>query len=277
MAALGYSNLGGVGPDLWAPPVIRYVGVGSVYVAGAGSFRFDLELSNRSSYAPSDASLNRINGRFAQVNLSPNAQVDLRVRVFPSCCASGNCEACTLPELSAAERDSCYASGCCCFNATCHSEECCSGAAREAARASYSCAAMSMPFVLPPTALVGMSVFDFDGGVSGQYVERLTLGEYEYFKTPLLSREGEVGSSAVAIDLATGTFSSTEAGTSSDNPSDPTNLTATQARRSVQFFFRPKHGYIDATFAVSYSGAGSGEGRNLLFAGDSSLCLPPPH
>ena len=33
-------------------------------------------------------------------------------------------------------------------------------------------------------AMVSMSVFDFDSGAHGEYVEQLQVGEYEY-KTPL--------------------------------------------------------------------------------------------
>ena len=107
--------------------------------------------------------------------------------------------------------------------------------AHDSYRANYSCAQMSTPLVLPGTALVGMSVFDFDGGVSGEYVESLTLGSYEYYKTPLRSAStGSVGASTVSVDASSGTFTSTETGTSSDNPSDPTNLTDTQARRAAQ-------------------------------------------
>ena len=37
-----------------------------------------------------------------------------------------------------------------------------------------------------PLVLVGASVSDCVGGLSRLYGERLTLGKYEYFKTPLL-------------------------------------------------------------------------------------------
>ena len=39
-------------------------------------------------------------------------------------------------------------------------------------------------------ALVGMSVFDFDGGVNGEYVEQLQVGDFEYYKTPLRPSSG---------------------------------------------------------------------------------------
>ena len=59
-------------------------------------------------------------------------------------------------------------------------------------------------------------------------------------------------------------------------PTDAQSLTDEQASKGVQFFFRPQYGYIEATFSVSYNGAGSCTGRNLMFAGDSALCAPPP-
>ena len=44
----------------------------------------------------------------------------------------------------------------------------------------YECGGVeSQTLVLPPTSMVGMSVFDFDGGASGEYEEQLQVGEYE--------------------------------------------------------------------------------------------------
>ena len=44
----------------------------------------------------------------------------------------------------------------------------------------------------------------------------------------------------------------------------------------MQFFFTAQNGYLDAEFDVRYTGAGVGESRDMLFAGTSSLCTPPP-
>ena len=65
---------------------IRYVNVGSAAVAGAGSFRFDLLVTNRTAYTPSNSSSNGLSGRFAQINFAANSQVRLRVQVYRSCC-----------------------------------------------------------------------------------------------------------------------------------------------------------------------------------------------
>lgn len=44
----------------------------------------------------------------------------------------------------------------------------------------------------------------------------------------------------------------------------------------MSFFFRPRLGYAEMNFTVSYTGSGTCTGRNLMFAGDSALCAPPP-
>ena len=127
-------------------------------------------------------------------------------------------------------------------------------------------------------AMVSMSVFDFDSGAHGEYVEQLKVGEYEYWK-PLRPSSGNEVTSTLLVsertDSTPGVFTSTAAGTPADNPSDPTAVSDVAASRAVQFFFRPQQGYIDATFSVM-SSSGSPTGRNLLFAGDSALCAPPP-
>ena len=48
-----------------------------------------------------------------------------------------------------------------------------------------------------------MTVFDFDTGVDGDYVESLTVPEYAYFKTPLRPSSGVSVAPTVAIDLTT--------------------------------------------------------------------------
>ena len=135
---------------------------------------------------------------------------------------------------------------------------------------------MNEALILPSDAMVSMSVFDFDTGPLGDYMESLTVPEYAYYKTPLRPSSGRAVTPTVNVDETTRTFRASAAGTSSDNPSDPLNLTDVQAARGVQFFFRSEDGAIDATYIVSYSGVGNCTGRNLMFAGDSSLCAPPP-
>ena len=97
-----------------------------------------------------------------------------------------------------------------------------------------------------------MSVYDFDGGASNEYVEELVVGEYAYYKTPLRPASGAAVTSTLLVDKATGTFTSTSSGTSADNPTDPTTLSDDAAGRAMQIFFRPDDGYVDATFKVSF-------------------------
>ena len=72
---------------------------------------------------------------------------------------------------SSPERDACYASGCCCYGATCTGDACCAGDERAAKKAAYGCAGDDVPVALPPTGLIGFSIFDLDTGASGDYAE----------------------------------------------------------------------------------------------------------
>ena len=141
-ADIAYSNLGGLGPDTAAPAAIRYVNVGSAMVNPGFTMHFDLEVTNRSAYGVYDAGLNGLNGRFAQINFAANTRTDLRVTVKQSCCTAVNCAACDSPDKTDGERAACYTAGCCCFGgafALCHSPSCCSGIAKAARKAAYSC------------------------------------------------------------------------------------------------------------------------------------------
>ena len=91
-----------------------------------------------------------------------------------------------------------------------------------------------------------MSVFDFDGGVNGEYVEQFQVGEYAYYKTPLRPSSGNEVATTVLVNEADGIFTSTAAGTPADNPSDPTTLSDVAASRAVQIFFRPEDGQVAA-------------------------------
>ena len=128
---------------------------------------------------------------------------------------------------------------------------------------------------LPGGAMVSMTVYDFDTGPNDDYEEILTVPEYAYYKTPLRPESGNVVNSTIAVDTATKTFTSTAAGDSSGNPTDPMSLTDEQASRGVTFFFKSDDGEVEATFKVTSTTAGC-TGRNLLFAGDAAMCTPPP-
>ena len=191
-AELLHSNLGGLGPDSSSAQSIRYINVGSVYHPTRGALNLDLELSNRSAYHPADASLNTIiNGQFARVNLACNEAVDLRISILQSCTSGSSCASCADPALSPAARIRCYAAGCDCFGTTVYNEASCSGAAREAAKASYGCEQANRTLVLPPSALVSLAIFDFDSGANCHSVEQFSFSTaYEYAVTPLRPSSG---------------------------------------------------------------------------------------
>ena len=122
------------------PPVMRFVNVGTVYAPSGQAFNFDIELTNRSSYTPADATLNGYtNGCFAQVNLAGNHHVDLRATLLHSCSSGPSCRICTESGYSISQKIACFAAGCSCYGTTVTTEPACSGANAEAARASYNC------------------------------------------------------------------------------------------------------------------------------------------
>ena len=275
-AYLLHSNLGGQGPDASAPESIRYVNVARVTDEEGSVMHFDLELTATSGYRPFNSSRNGLHGCFANVNLDCNEDVELTVTMRRSCATARSCKPCIDPALSAEQRISCFAAGCACYGKTVYAQRDCMDATEAANKAAYACDEMDLPIVLPREALVSFAVFDFDTGPSGTYLEQLTVPDYEYFKTPLRPTSGEAIESTIFVNEATRTFTSTGLGDSSNNPVDPTVLTNEQAARGVQLFFRPKYGYIEVTFKVTYTGSGACTGRNLLFAGDSLLCEAPP-
>eukprot|EP00966_Prymnesium_polylepis_P077597 1797756-Prymnesium_polylepis.1 len=236
-ADLGYSNLGGLGPDFLKPHGIRYIAVGKVFTPSGATIYFDLEVTNKTVYSAFDSNNNTIEGGFARINLGPNTKTRLRLSVRKSCCDSDACSACdgiTDPDAKA----DCL-SGCCCFGRTCQGPGCCDpGPVRDHYRDTYACAGMDADFPLPPTALVSFGVFDIDGGPEGTYLETVKLDEYRYYKYPRY----ETVATTLAFDPDTREFSGSAPGSSSDHPTDPKNLTDFQASRAVQFFIAPADG-----------------------------------
>eukprot|EP00966_Prymnesium_polylepis_P227853 5272659-Prymnesium_polylepis.2 len=72
-ATIGYSNLGGFGPDFGSPPTVLYNSVGQFEGRS-----IDLVVSNSSAYVPRTASQNGMSGRFGIINLEPAHSVFLR-------------------------------------------------------------------------------------------------------------------------------------------------------------------------------------------------------
>ena len=152
---MAWNNLGGQGPDVSARPEMRYANVGVTVLPDGTLIHFDLVVTAESEYTPFDVSQNGLNGRFAQINVAANTDVDLRVQVRPSCCAAPNCGACDRLD-DATQVAACYAEGCCCFGdgSTVFAPSSCGGFTREFRRVQYGCAQMDVPVSLPGQSLV---------------------------------------------------------------------------------------------------------------------------
>ena len=167
------------------------MGVGRSINATGDVVFFDLVVSNTDGmYSAADSSRNIINGRFAQINFAANTEASLRVTVKPSCCTTPNCKICENSALSSVERDACYAAGCCCYGVTVTDTYTCVTPYKEIWQDYYNCPGVDDTIILPPTALVGMSVFDLDRDAASGCTEKLTASGYEYFKTPLRPAAG---------------------------------------------------------------------------------------
>ena len=231
-----HSNLGGKGPDTSAPPTIRFVNVASFALPSPnGAFvstYVDLEVSARSDYTPYDAALNTLHGKFAQINVKANTQVDLRVTMVRSCATEPSCVACTQPGMTTYQKVTCFATGCACYGTTVYAEADCSGNASAVAKESYNCPLVNQPVVFPRESMVSMTVYDFDRGPNMDYTEQLKLPVYEYFATPLRAASGSTSiTSTVFVNEADKLFTSTARGDASDNPTDPKTLTDEQASK----------------------------------------------
>ena len=190
-----------------------------------------------------------------------------------SCATAASCKICD--QMGSVERAQCYQAGCACFGSTVYAQAECTGAVKEQKRDAYGCQQLNTNLALPIDTLVTMTVYDFDTGPAGDYVEEFTAPGIAYYRAPLQPASGDEIGSTIRVSQDGSTFTSTAVGDSSDNPTDPRSLTNAQAANGVQLFYRASQGFIEGTYAVRSQTAGC-TGRNLLFAGDSSLCTPPP-
>ena len=229
-------------------PGIRYVNVGVAFTPTGEAQYLDLLVSNHSSYTPHDASLNVLNGQFANINLACNHEVTLRATTMMSCATASSCKLCDA--MTAASRGICYRSGCSCFGTTVYAETDCTGDDKDAYRRVYSCPALNNQLRLPGETMVTMTVFDFDTGPAGDYVEEFDAPGYAYYKTPLRPASDNAITSSISVDPSTGSFRATEPGDVSDNPTDPRDLTDAQASKGLQLFFRAQRGYIEGSVAL---------------------------
>jgi len=112
------------------------------------------------------------------------------------------------------------------------------------------------PFTLSSTSF---TIFDIDSGNHGQ--EIVTASGYASYTVGNTELKVEPSSTSVKL-------TSTTVGTGKDNPKDPKALTAQQRARSATFVYQSA-----SSFPLSFeiTGGPKGKGRNLLFAGDSSL------
>ena len=267
------------------PASIKFVNVGTVTTSTGATMNFDIELTNRSTYRPQDAALNGFtNGKFCQVNLASGQSVQLRATLQLSCSTASSCRVCAEAPLTSAGRINCYASGCSCYGTTVYNQAACTGSNAVALKNTYGCPSrrkLQQAFVFPEGTIASLTAYDLDTDPTGNYIEQFSVPDYAYFKTPLRPLSGNSVATSVFVNTALKTFTGTaSSGTASDlddRPSDPKQLTDEQASKGVQFFFHPENGYIDTTFSVAYTGTDANPGgRNLLFAGDSALCEPPP-
>ena len=265
---------------------MRFVNVAQVTAEDGSTFHFDLELTTTSDYTPFNSSLNTFKGCLAQINLDCDQSVDLRVTMVRSCATEISCAACSrlYPRFvdgyvsadMAYQRGQCFARGCSCYGKTVYGAKECDEEAMEQYRQEYSCESERELVILPSDAMVSMTVYDFDTGQNGTYLEQLTVPRYEYYTKPLRPASGRDVQSSVFANADAHMFTGTARGNVEDAPTSPTELSDAQAERGVQFFFRPEFGFVDATFTVKSTGGGQCSGSNLLFAGDSALCAPPP-
>ena len=129
------------------------------------------------------------------------------------------------------EQVHCYSLGCSCMGVLVDDRDDCRDADREANRRAYppaECTHSGETLILPSDALVGMSVYDLDGGENNEYIEQLVVGEFEYFKTPLRPSSGNDIHTTLLVDRDTGTFTSNAAA------ADRHSSTATELTREVR-------------------------------------------
>lgn len=200
-AKLTSSNLGGLGPNLDDPEMLRFSDVGFLTCDLCEDRYVDLISWTNSSYAPKQPNKNGVSGTFGAVNVGTGGQVKLHFLFV---------ERGTNTPI---EQSSFY-----------------------------------------------FSFFDFDqmpGDVSREAI--MIKGFSYYFTSP--STQLEVTEAFHGYTQ----FQSTTAGTKSDNPENPRDLSREQLDRSVAFFFE----YTNVFDVIMKVSDGPKSGRNFIFAGAS--------
>jgi len=117
-----------------------------------------------------------------------------------------------------------------------------------------------------------VTFFDGDHGMAHESREGLTINGMSNFivddDTELDIQYTATDDTSLANGVGVATFTSTLRGTKEDNPLSPMALTGLQEKRSVEAYFENK-----ATFSVTLSESGyvNPQGRNIFFAGSSTL------
>jgi len=118
--------------------------------------------------------------------------------------------------------------------------------------------------------------FDADHGMAHESREAMTVSGFSSFKyteeTALDVTETSVDNGALVAGAGVATFTSTMRGGKVDNPTNPLALTDLQARRAVTLLFENK---AEFTVSAGESGYANPQGRNIFFAGASSLVCTP--
>lgn len=114
--------------------------------------------------------------------------------------------------------------------------------------------------------------FDADHGMAHESREAVTITGFSSYKytadTALDVTETAVDNAALAAGAGIATFTSTMRGGKVDNPTNPLALNDLQARRTVVLMFENK---ADFTVSAGESGYANPQGRNIFFAGTSSV------
>ena len=286
---LANSNLGGLGPDVGAADGMRFVNVASFEPADAieashSYVHVDLVITNRSAYTPADADMNVGYLGAAVVSAATNSTVDLHGQLMLSCATADSCADCDYmrgTEEGDSMRDACYSRGCSCFGETVHSATDCSGAAREAKRLSYGCAAAASSPTLPEAMKrLAISVLDLDGGLGGGCAQSVTWHTGFSSFTPLVPSSGNAVASLVQVDTDTAPPAARLLSTSTGDAPFPVTapaVTEANAASAGLLVFDTVDGSFDATFEVVHAGgtATACGGGSFVFAAAAPCAMPP--
>jgi len=303
-AKLLHNNLGGLGPDTGVPEVIRYVNVakGDIYlstqslvdyfnglepsnayvIGDTANFHYDLEVTNLTTYFPSNPLNNGLAGKFGTIQLDQSRETTFQIQLRQSCCLDDSC---------ATYYCSTSSTGICTTSEYEWRDETVTPSTHNLAnQLTYNCSAMSTTAVLGNDTVIALGFYDLDGSgynADGSLILAEQLSAYDYesyaFVQPSTFPYETVDLANVMIDIAetdasdgqkNGVFTATVEGTGANNPENPQNVTFEQARQAINLNVREETG----RFVFKYAVVGPGSGRLLSFAGQgrTAVCPSPP-